>query len=145
MVWLALTLLTMVLFAGFAVDISNWYLQAERIQRAADSGAHAGVIFLPGDLPTATTTARGVVAKNGYPVGGAQNNVVARGFNNAFSGSILMLQDYRFAGVPSLRVNVPFLMTGTNEDVERIEVLLGPASALYGPNPANLKIGRAHV
>lgn len=77
MVWLALTLLTMVLFAGFAVDISNWYLQAERIQRAADSGAHAGVIFLPGDLPTATTTARGVVAKNGYPVGGAQNNVVA--------------------------------------------------------------------
>lgn len=77
MVWLALTLLTMVLFAGFAVDISNWYLQAERIQRAADAGAHSGVIFLPGDLPTATTTAKGVVAKNGYPVGGAQNNVVA--------------------------------------------------------------------
>ena len=24
MVWLALTLLTMVLFAGFAVDVSNW-------------------------------------------------------------------------------------------------------------------------
>ena len=67
----------------------------------------------------------------------AQSNVVARGFNNAFSGSILMLQDYRFAGVPSLRVNVPFLMTGTNEDVERVEVLLGPASALYGPNSAN--------
>jgi iron complex outermembrane receptor protein len=32
-----------------------------------------------------------------------QSNVVARGFNNAFSGSLLMLQDYRFAGVPSLR------------------------------------------
>ncbi len=63
-----------------------------------------------------------------------QSNVVARGFNNAFSGSMLMLQDYRFAGVPSLRVNVPFLFTGTNEDIERMEVLLGPASALYGPN-----------
>ena len=58
----------------------------------------------------------------------AQANVVARGFNNAFSGSMLMLQDYRFAGVPSLRVNVPFLFTGTNEDIDRIEVLLGPAS-----------------
>ena len=72
----------------------------------------------------------------------AQSNIVARGFNNAFSGSMLMLQDYRFAGVPSLRVNVPFLFTGTNEDVERIEVLLGPASALYGPNSAN---GVLHV
>ena len=66
----------------------------------------------------------------------AQSNIVARGFNNAFSGSMLMLQDYRFAGVPSLRVNVPFLFTGTNEDIDRMEVLLGPASALYGPNSA---------
>lgn len=72
----------------------------------------------------------------------AQSNVVARGFNNAFSGAMLMLQDYRFAGVPSLRVNVPFLMTGTNEDIDRIEVLLGPASALYGPNSGN---GVLHV
>jgi len=71
-----------------------------------------------------------------------QSNVVTRGFNNAFSGSMLMLQDYRFAGVPSLRVNVPFLMTGTNEDIDRIEVLLGPASALYGPNSGN---GVLHV
>ncbi len=71
-----------------------------------------------------------------------QANIVARGFNNAFSGSILMLQDYRFASVPSLRVNVPYLSTGTNEDVERLEVLLGPASALYGPNSAN---GVLHV
>ncbi|WP_373058337.1 TonB-dependent receptor domain-containing protein [Gemmatimonas sp.] len=72
----------------------------------------------------------------------AQANVVARGFNNAFSGSMLMLQDYRFAGVPSLRVNVPFLFTGTNEDIDRIEVLLGPASALFGPNSSN---GVLHV
>ena len=67
----------------------------------------------------------------------AQANIVTRGFNNAFSGALLTLQDYRFAAVPSLRVNVPFLFTGTNEDIERIEVLLGPASALYGPNSAN--------
>ncbi len=63
-----------------------------------------------------------------------QANIVSRGFNNAFSTSMLMLQDYRFAGVPSLRVNVPFLFTGTGEDIDRIEVLQGPASALYGPN-----------
>ena len=63
-----------------------------------------------------------------------QANIVSRGFNNAFSTSMLMLQDYRFAGVPSLRVNVPALFTGTGEDIDRIEILQGPASALYGPN-----------
>ena len=71
-----------------------------------------------------------------------QANIVSRGFNNAFSGAMLMLQDYRFAGVPSLRVNIPFLLTGTNEDIDRIEVLNGPASALFGPNSAN---GVMHV
>jgi len=72
----------------------------------------------------------------------AQSNVVSRGFNNAFSTSMLMLQDYRFAGVPSLRVNVPFLFTGTSEDIERIEVLQGPAASVYGPNSGN---GVLHV
>lgn len=66
-VWMAITLLVMVLFAGFAVDLSNWYYRAERVQRAADAGAHAGVVFLPADLPSATTRARGEVALNGYP------------------------------------------------------------------------------
>jgi iron complex outermembrane receptor protein len=71
-----------------------------------------------------------------------QSNIVSRGFNNAFSGAMLNLQDYRFAGVPSLRVNVPALYTGTKDDVARIEVLNGPASSLYGPNSAN---GVLHV
>lgn len=71
-----------------------------------------------------------------------QANIVSRGFNNAFSTSMLMLQDYRFAGVPSLRVNVPFLFTGTGDDIDRIEVLQGPAAALYGPNSGN---GVLHV
>lgn len=76
-------------------------------------------------------TQPGLSISNG---GIAQANIVSRGFNNAFSTTMLMLQDYRFAGVPSLRVNVPFLFTGTGEDIARIEVLQGPASALYGPN-----------
>jgi iron complex outermembrane receptor protein len=66
-----------------------------------------------------------------------QANIVSRGFNNAFSGSMLVLQDNRFSSVPSLRVNVPVLSTSTNEDIERLEVLLGPAAALYGPNSAS--------
>lgn len=66
LVWMALTLTVMVLFAGFAVDLSNWWFQAERLQRAADAGAQAGVVFLPGDVGSATTTARREVARNEF-------------------------------------------------------------------------------
>jgi iron complex outermembrane receptor protein len=86
---------------------------------------------------TAADHVQGIAGVDVSRGGLAQSNIVARGFNNAFSGSILTLQDYRFAGVPSLRVNVPLLFTSTNEDIERIEVLLGPASALYGPNSSH--------
>ncbi|WKW13126.1 TonB-dependent receptor [Pseudogemmatithrix spongiicola] len=96
------------------------------------------------ERPAATITDHlkgqpGLSISNG---GIVQANIVSRGFNNAFSTSMLMLQDYRFAGVPSLRVNVPFLFTGTGEDIDRIEVLQGPASALYGPNSGS---GVLHV
>jgi outer membrane receptor for ferrienterochelin and colicins len=64
-------------------------------------------------------------------------NVVARGFNNIFSGALHALTDDRQAGVPSLRVNVLSFVPATNEDIERIEVVLGPGAALYGPNTAN--------
>lgn len=64
-------------------------------------------------------------------------SIVARGFNNIFSGALLMLSDHRIASVPSLRVNLSHLVPSNNDDIERIEVLLGPAAALYGPNTAN--------
>ena len=66
-----------------------------------------------------------------------QSNVVARGFNNIFSGALLTLIDYRYAAVPSLRVNVSTFFPTTNEDIERIEFVLGPGAALYGPNSSN--------
>jgi outer membrane receptor for ferrienterochelin and colicins len=69
-------------------------------------------------------------------------NVVARGFNNIFSGALHMLTDHRLAGVPSLRVNLMHFVPTTDEDIERIEVVLGPGAALYGPNTAN---GVLHV
>jgi outer membrane receptor for ferrienterochelin and colicins len=66
-----------------------------------------------------------------------QSNVVARGFNNIFSGALLTLIDYRYAAVPSLRINVPTFFPTSNEDIEKIEFVLGPGAALYGPNSAN--------
>ena len=76
----------------------------------------------------------GVDASTG---GLVQANVVGRGFNNIFSGALLMLIDNRFAAVPSLRVNVPAFFTSTDQDIEKVEFVLGPGAALYGPNSSN--------
>jgi outer membrane receptor for ferrienterochelin and colicins len=69
-------------------------------------------------------------------------NVVVRGFNNIFSGALHMLTDHRLAGVPSLRVNLMHFVPTGEQDVDRMEVVLGPGSALYGPNTAN---GVVHI
>src|ERR1051325_5327035 len=66
-----------------------------------------------------------------------QSNIVARGFNNIFSGALLTLIDYRYAAVPSLRVNVPTFFPPTDQDIQSIEFVLGPGAALYGPNTAS--------
>jgi outer membrane receptor for ferrienterochelin and colicins len=67
----------------------------------------------------------------------AQSSAVTRGFNNVFSGAMLTLTDNRIARVPSLRLNAYNFIPVVNDDIERIEVVLGPGSALYGPNSAN--------
>ncbi len=86
------------------------------------------------------TPADNVVGLPGVDVvrsGLGQGNIVMRGFNNVFSSTLMSIVDNRIARVPSLRVNVYNFIPTTNEDIERIEVVLGPASALYGPNTAN--------
>ncbi len=71
-----------------------------------------------------------------------QSNVVTRGFNNVFSGALLVMTDNRYTHVPSLRFNANNMIPTTDLDIERIEVSLGPGAALYGPNSAS---GVMHV
>jgi iron complex outermembrane receptor protein len=62
----------------------------------------------------------------------------ARGFNNAFNAKILSMTDGRnsmMAGGSGLPAGI--MNTVIKEDIERVEVVLGPSSSLYGPNAHN--------
>ncbi|QWZ06353.1 hypothetical protein KRR39_12075 [Nocardioides panacis] len=52
--------------AAFAVDTARWYVEAERVQRAADAAALAGVVWMPADFATAKTAALAEAKRNGY-------------------------------------------------------------------------------
>ena len=88
----------------------------------------------------ATTVAdhvRSLPGVDAAQTGIAQGTVVARGFNNVFSGALLAIIDNRYARVPSLRFNAYSMFPTNDLDLDRIEVSLGPGAALYGPNAAN--------
>ena len=65
-------------------------------------------------------------------VQGGQPSV--RGFSGFFTSDVMSLTDNRVAKLPNTGLNMYQMMTTTDADIERIEILKGPAAALYGPN-----------
>ncbi len=63
--------------------------------------------------------------------------VNARGFNSAFNNRMLMLEDNRIAALVESGLPVGPLTTMTKLDLAKVEVLVGPGSALYGPDASN--------
>lgn len=68
----ALMILPLLAFAGFATDVGAWYARANRMQRAADAAALAGVVWMP-DLTQARTIALATATRNGFTNG--QDNI----------------------------------------------------------------------
>ena len=87
--------------------------------------------------PSVTEHLKSVRGVDVVNTGIGTSQVVVRGFNNVFSGTLLSLVDNRIARVPSLRVNAYGLIPTSSDDIEQIEVVSGPGAALYGPNSAN--------
>jgi outer membrane receptor for ferrienterochelin and colicins len=114
---------------------------SKRSEKALEAPARVEVVSEREIEARPTTTVaehlRGLPGVDVAQTGVQSTNVVARGFNNIFSGALHALSDYRIAGVPSLRVNFLQFVPSNNEDIQRIEVVLGPGAALYGPNTAD--------
>ncbi len=60
-----------------------------------------------------------------------------RGFNNTFNAKNLQLNDGRFSTLIATGLPLGALTPVVKEDIERVETVLGPSSALYGPNAGN--------
>lgn len=82
--------------------------------------------------PTAAQILRNTVGVDISQTGIDRRELVLRGFNNAFSGATYILTDYRQAAVPSLAVNVHSIMPNMTIDLDKVEIVRGPGSALYG-------------
>ena len=63
--------------------------------------------------------------------------VNARGFNSSFNSRVLMVEDGRISVIPESGLPLGSLTATPKVDLAGIEVLVGPGSALYGPDAAN--------
>jgi iron complex outermembrane receptor protein len=86
---------------------------------------------------TALDHVQGVQGVDVADKGIVQREYVARGLNNVFNGTMRTLVDNRLTNLPSMRANISYLQSVSDADIDRIEVVLGPGSALYGPNVTN--------
>ena len=60
-----------------------------------------------------------------------------RGFNSAFNPKNLQVNDGRFSTLIATGLPLGSLGTVVKEEIERVEIILGPAAARYGPNAHN--------
>ncbi|HET9202535.1 MAG TPA: TadE/TadG family type IV pilus assembly protein [Acidimicrobiia bacterium] len=66
MVLVAMSIVLLMGMAAFGSDLAWYYLNASRVQRAADAAALGGVVWLPGNTGTANSTAISIADQNGY-------------------------------------------------------------------------------
>ncbi len=114
---------------------------SRRPERLLDSPASI-VVLEPRELEsrtalTAASHLTAVPALDLVTTGLVSSRIAIRGFNDNLSSSLLTMVDNRIASAPSVRLTALQLIPMTNGDIDQIEVVTGPASALYGPNAAN--------
>ena len=86
-----------------------------------------------GDFGMVLKTAKGVDV---YQAGMGRTNINARGFMSAFNGRFVAMKDGMYLNDP-VTANFSNHSPIINDDIERVEIVFGPSSAIYGPNAHN--------
>ena len=125
--------------ATAAIELGNVVVvsASRRAEKSLEAPASISVINeaeIRGEIaPTSVAILRNTTGVDMAQTGVDRQEVVLRGFNNAFSGAAFILTDFRQAAVPSLDVNVHSIMPNMTVDIDKVEIVRGPGSALYGP------------
>ena len=62
------------------------------------------------------------------------SNMTVRGFNGIFSGAIHAVVDNRWTRAPVINAQLLQFMAPDDSEIERVELVRGPASPMYGPD-----------
>ena len=118
--------------AALVTDVAWWWMNEQRMQRAADAGALAGAVYLPGDQTRAFAAARAETVKNGYTHGSDGITVTPR--RDPLNDRKLIVDvagdvETNFARVFGMS-QVPAAVTGAAEFV--LPVPMGSPESYYG-------------
>ncbi|MEE9269034.1 MAG: TonB-dependent receptor [Candidatus Krumholzibacteria bacterium] len=85
--------------------------------------------------------------KNTMGITFSRKGLLAATFNTRFrsgvmNGGTLVLQDHRYTRLPTLQLNIPYLLASNPADIDQIEIIRGPAASLYGPEGG---LGVVHI
>ncbi len=128
-----------IILESSAIELQETRVTAEK-RKEKITGAPASIdIITSRDLKGKTTTNMGAYLKGlkgiDFTSSGINNySISVRGFNSSFNTRLLTLSDGRVANIPALRVINYSTIPQSMDDVDKIEIILGPATALYGAN-----------
>ena len=128
-----------ILLQSSSVNIDETTVTAQRRQDKVTDSPAAVEIISAGDIQREESTNLGSYLKGvkgvDFTSSGINNySISVRGFNSSFTSRLLTLTDGRIASIPALRVINYSTVPQSSKDIENIEIVLGPSTALYGAN-----------
>ena len=122
-----------------AIQLEETKVTGKRRQQKVTDAPASVEIVSQRDIKRKSTTNLGSYLKGlkgvDFTSSGINNySISIRGFNSSFSSRLLTLTDGRVANIPALRVINYSSIPQSTDDIEKMEVVIGPATALYGAN-----------